>query len=176
MSIVGELEVALERYPLLLTVEEAAEVLRISRSLAYELAHRYETSDGHDGIPVLRVGSCLRVPRWALVELIATGRVVRLADEADLERRRTDREIFLSRKVSQEPEPPRRRVSLESEAAVASAVAAVPEEAVRSTSSSSSRRTELLMSRDPVPPEARRRVSRQVPAGGIGRTIGCRVR
>ncbi|MBA3289120.1 MAG: helix-turn-helix domain-containing protein [Acidimicrobiia bacterium] len=108
MSIVGELEVALERYPLLLTVEEAAEVLRISRSLAYELAHRYETSDGHDGIPVLRVGSCLRVPRWALVELIATGRVVRPADEADLERRRTDREIFLSRKVSQEPEPPRR--------------------------------------------------------------------
>lgn len=80
MSVVGDLELALDRYPLLLTVEEAAEVLRISRSLAYELAHRYETSGGTEGLTVMRVGSCLRVPRWALAELLATGRVVRLAD------------------------------------------------------------------------------------------------
>ncbi len=80
MSVVGDLELALEQYPLLLTVEEAATVLRISRSLAYELAHRYESSDGTDGISVMRVGACLRVPRWALAEQLATGRVVRLAD------------------------------------------------------------------------------------------------
>jgi hypothetical protein len=80
MSIVGDLELALDRYPLLLTIEEAAEVLRISRSLAYELARRYEATDGTAGITVMRVGACLRAPRWALAELLATGRVVRLAD------------------------------------------------------------------------------------------------
>jgi hypothetical protein len=31
-------------------------------------------------MPVLRFGSCIRVPRWALAELLTTGRVVRLAD------------------------------------------------------------------------------------------------
>jgi hypothetical protein len=33
-----------------------------------------------EGLPVLRFASCIRVPRWALVELLTTGRVVRLAD------------------------------------------------------------------------------------------------
>ena len=59
---------------LLLTIDEAAEVLRIGRSLAYGLAHQYEASDGQDGLPVLRFGSCIRVPRWALAELLSTGR------------------------------------------------------------------------------------------------------
>jgi Helix-turn-helix domain len=71
---------ALNERPRLLTIDEAAEEMRIGRSLAYVLAHRYEATDGHDGIPVLRFGSCIRVPRWALVELLTTGRVVRLAD------------------------------------------------------------------------------------------------
>jgi hypothetical protein len=31
-------------------------------------------------MPVIRVGGCLRVPRWALLELALTGRVVRLCD------------------------------------------------------------------------------------------------
>ncbi len=83
MSVVGELEAALAHYPLLLTVEEAAGVLRISRAHAYELARRYEASDGTEGIPVLRVGNCLRVPRWALIELLSTGRLVRLRDAVD---------------------------------------------------------------------------------------------
>jgi excisionase family DNA binding protein len=71
---------SLDGYPLLLTIDEAAEVLRIGRSLAYGLAHQYERSDGRGGLPVMRFGSLLRVPRWALAELLATGRVVRLAD------------------------------------------------------------------------------------------------
>jgi hypothetical protein len=71
---------ALNERPRLLTIDEAAEEMRIGRSLAYVLAHRYEATDGHDGIPILRFGSCIRVPRWALVELLTTGRVVRLAD------------------------------------------------------------------------------------------------
>lgn len=63
---------SLGRHPLLLTIEEAAGVLRIGRSLAYELARRYEASDGHLGLAVMRVGSCWRVPRWALAELVAS--------------------------------------------------------------------------------------------------------
>ena len=63
-----------------LTVEEAGRVLRIGRSLAYELAARYEASGGVDGLPVIRVAGCLRVPKWALLELAMTGRVVRLCD------------------------------------------------------------------------------------------------
>ena len=65
----------------LLTVDEAARVLRIGRSLAYQLAHDYEYSGGTIGLAVIRLGAaCLRVPRWALLELATTGRVVRLCD------------------------------------------------------------------------------------------------
>jgi hypothetical protein len=64
----------------LLTIDEAARVLRIGRSLAYQLARQYEASGGVSGMPVIRLGGVLRVPRWALVELVLTGRVVRLCD------------------------------------------------------------------------------------------------
>jgi hypothetical protein len=64
---------------LLLTIEEAASVLRVGRSLAYDLARRYEESGGVAGLPNIRLSSgCRRVPRWALVELASTGRTVRL--------------------------------------------------------------------------------------------------
>ncbi len=62
----------------LLTIEEAARYLGISRSLAYALAAEYLDSGGTAGLPVIRFGTCLRVPRWALVELATTGNVVRL--------------------------------------------------------------------------------------------------
>ncbi len=76
----------------LLTIEEAARVLRIGRSLAYQLAREYLQSGGTTGMPVLRIGaSCLRVPRWALLELVATGRIVRLCD-SELHRVGVDRE------------------------------------------------------------------------------------
>ena len=58
--------------PDLLTVEEAARVLRIGRSSAYELASRYLASDGADGMPVVRVGRLLRVPRAALEDFMRT--------------------------------------------------------------------------------------------------------
>jgi hypothetical protein len=65
----------------LLTLGEAAQVLRIGRSLGYQLAHEYLNSGGTSGLPVVRFGErCLRVPRWALMELATTGRVVRLCD------------------------------------------------------------------------------------------------
>ena len=46
----------------LLTVEEAAQVLRIGRSLAYRLARRYEATGGTEGLPVIRFGTCLSPP------------------------------------------------------------------------------------------------------------------
>ena len=63
-----------------LTVEEAARAMRIGRSLAYQFAREYLASGGLTGMPAIRIGSCLRVPRWALLELLCTGRVVRLCD------------------------------------------------------------------------------------------------
>jgi hypothetical protein len=48
--------------------------------LGYQLAHEYLNSGGTAGLPVLRFGTCMRVPRWALQELVTTGRVARLAD------------------------------------------------------------------------------------------------
>lgn len=65
----------------LLTIEEAARLLRVGRTRAYALAREYLYSGGTAGMPVIRLGpSCLRVPRWALAELASTGRVVRLCD------------------------------------------------------------------------------------------------
>ncbi len=68
----------LEDLPAMLTVEEAACVLRIGRSLAYQLANRYVSSGGIDGLPVIRLGGVLRVPGFALRELIMTGVIVQL--------------------------------------------------------------------------------------------------
>ena len=70
-----------DELPALLRIEEAARLLTIGRSLAYRLAHEYMASGGTSGLPVIRFGAaCLRVPRWALIELATTGRVVRLCD------------------------------------------------------------------------------------------------
>lgn len=52
--------------PAFLTVEEAASILRIGRTVAYEQTRRYEETDGREGIPVIRVGRLMRVPRAAL--------------------------------------------------------------------------------------------------------------
>jgi len=65
--------------PVLLTVEEAARVLRIGRSMAYELVNRYLATGGLDGIPAIRIGSLIRVPRWALIEWLTTGALPRIA-------------------------------------------------------------------------------------------------
>jgi excisionase family DNA binding protein len=64
--------------PILLKVEEAAAVLRVGRSKAYEMTTLYETSGGTQGLPVLRFGDLLRIPRFALHEFVTTGRIVQL--------------------------------------------------------------------------------------------------
>ena len=149
MSIVEVLG-SLDEYPLLLTVEEAASVLRIGRSLAYELARLYESSDGREGLPVLRVGALMRVPRWALAELISTGRVVRIADLVEPG-------LSASLATPPQPEPSKAR----------RAPLALVEQSGPSKSSSSSRCSlgaEFRMSLLQVPSRLRRRDFRQVPA------------
>lgn len=49
--------------PLVLTVEEAAKVLRIGRSSAYEAARTGQ-------LPTVRIGRILRVPRSAIEEML----------------------------------------------------------------------------------------------------------
>lgn len=61
--------------PIMLTVEDAARVLRISRSRAYEMTKQYTASGGTAGLPCLRLGDLVRVPKFALHEFVTTGRV-----------------------------------------------------------------------------------------------------
>jgi excisionase family DNA binding protein len=62
--------VTLDELPDFLTVEEAAAVLRIGRTAAYQLTQRWRDTGGRDGIPVRRFGRTLRVPRAALVRMV----------------------------------------------------------------------------------------------------------
>jgi hypothetical protein len=65
----------------LMTIAEAAAVLRVGRSKAYAMAGRYLATGGKEGMPVIRLGAgCLRVPRWALLVLVQTGQVVSLTE------------------------------------------------------------------------------------------------
>lgn len=57
---------SLDELPEFLTVEEAAEVLRISRTSAYLLTQQWRFSKGQSGLPVQRLGRLLRVPRSAI--------------------------------------------------------------------------------------------------------------
>lgn len=61
---------SIEDLPAVLTVEEAAVVLRIGRGAAYELARRFRVTGGREGLPVVTLGRLLRVPRAALLRLL----------------------------------------------------------------------------------------------------------
>ena len=68
-------------FPAFLTIGEAAAVLRIGRTVAYALAKLYEASDGTEGLPVVRIGRQLRVPR-AHLEALAGAPLTRASDSA----------------------------------------------------------------------------------------------
>lgn len=56
--------------PEVMTVGEAAKVLRIGRNSAYALAKRYVATEGREGLPVLVLGRTLRVPVSALRSMV----------------------------------------------------------------------------------------------------------
>lgn len=58
--------------PVLLTVEEAGELLRIGRTKAYALTREWRETNGQSGLPVVDLGNVLRVPRKALEDLIGS--------------------------------------------------------------------------------------------------------
>lgn len=66
-------EAQFEMLPLVLTVDEAARVLRIGRSAAYEQTAVYLRTGGTEGLPVVRLGRSLRVPRHELGRLLGIG-------------------------------------------------------------------------------------------------------
>ncbi len=51
-------------------IEEAAAIPRIGRTAAYGQAHQFLASQGTSGLPVVRVGKQLRVPRWQLERML----------------------------------------------------------------------------------------------------------
>lgn len=53
-----------------LTIEEAAAMLRIGRNAAYALARRWRDTGGEEGIPCVELGRTLRVPRQALLDML----------------------------------------------------------------------------------------------------------
>ncbi len=53
-----------------LTVEEAAAILRISRNAAYALAREWRATGGRHGLPCIELGRSLRVPRAALRQML----------------------------------------------------------------------------------------------------------
>ena len=60
----------LEELPEVLTVEEAAALLRIGRTAAYELCRQWRLTGGRAGLPVLAFGRTLRVPKAAIVRML----------------------------------------------------------------------------------------------------------
>lgn len=62
----------LEGLPLMLTITEAAAVLRVSRTSAYKLADVWRRSDGASGLPTVRLGGRLLVRRVDLAAIVGT--------------------------------------------------------------------------------------------------------
>ena len=56
--------------PELLTVEEAARLIRVGRTKAYAMTREWRDTNGRSGLPVVDFGHVLRVPRHALEALI----------------------------------------------------------------------------------------------------------
>jgi excisionase family DNA binding protein len=62
----------LDGLPLMLTVGEAAGVLRISRTTAYKLVELHRTTGGRVGLPHVRLGGRVLVRRVDLAAIVGT--------------------------------------------------------------------------------------------------------
>ncbi len=60
----------LSSYPEMMRVADVAVVLSISRTVAYEQVKLFERTRGRHGIPVIRIGRAMRVPKQALLDWI----------------------------------------------------------------------------------------------------------
>lgn len=60
------------RLPELLTVEEAARLIRVGRTKAYAMANEWRATDGRSGLPVVDLGNALRVPLHELEAVLHT--------------------------------------------------------------------------------------------------------
>lgn len=58
---------SIDELPPVLTVSEAAVVLRISRSAAFRQAEIFRLTEGREGIPNYQLGRVVRVPRDQLL-------------------------------------------------------------------------------------------------------------
>ncbi len=56
-----------------LRVDEAARILRIGRSAAYEQANRWIATNGQCGLPAVKVGRMIRIPAAVLEAWAMTG-------------------------------------------------------------------------------------------------------
>lgn len=61
---------SLDALPLMLTIDDAAAVLRISRTTAYKLVQLHRTTGGRAGLPHVRLGSRLVVRRVDLARIV----------------------------------------------------------------------------------------------------------
>lgn len=61
------MSLSIDELPPVLTVPEAAKVLRISRSAAFRQAELFRQTGGREGIPNYQLGRVLRVPRDQLL-------------------------------------------------------------------------------------------------------------
>ncbi len=62
---------SLDDLPDFLTIGEAATILRIGRSAAYELASRWRFTHGREGLPVVQLGRSIRVPKAGILRLLS---------------------------------------------------------------------------------------------------------
>lgn len=60
----------IDELPPFMTVEQAAEVLQLGRSKAYDLTVEWERTDGLSGLPFAWIGHQKRVPREAIERII----------------------------------------------------------------------------------------------------------
>jgi hypothetical protein len=63
---------SLDDLPDVLTIHEAADFMRVSAGVAYEMARRYRATNGLEGLPVFMAGErMMRVSKLELVKFVA---------------------------------------------------------------------------------------------------------